>query len=82
MNNFFDKFRRYPELRTGIVNLKSGTAFQGVIWGRRGGWLVIRQAALLQERGVGAPKNENGHFPGVDGEVLVPMDEVDFVQVL
>jgi len=71
-----DRFRRYPELRTGIVNLRSGTAFRGVVWGRRGPWLVLRNCEVLSERG--APVKRSG----VDGEVAVLVSEVDFVQIV
>lgn len=73
--SIFDRFRPYPVLRTAIVNLASGTAFRGVIWRRRGPWLVLREAELLSDRG-------NPARGKVDGEVLVKLADVDFVQVV
>ncbi len=73
--SFFDRFRPYPTLKTGIVNLVSGTAFKGVIWRRRGPWLVLRQAELLSDRG-------NPASGKVDGEVLVALADIDFIQVV
>lgn len=73
--SFFDRFRPYPALKTGIVNLVSGTAFKGVIWRRRGPWLVLRQAELLSDRG-------NPASGKVDGEVLVALADIDFIQVV
>jgi hypothetical protein len=64
---------RWPCLEEGIVNLKSGTAFRGVIWQRRAGFLVLRNAVLLVKGQKGTP---------VDGEVLVAERDVEFVQVV
>lgn len=75
MSNFFDRFRRYPALRTSIINLRSGTVFRGVVWRRRGPWLVLRSAELLSDR-------DNPVNKKVDGEVLVQMSDIDFVQVV
>lgn len=72
--SLFDRFRPYLELKTVIVNLKSGTVFRAVVWGRRGPWLVLRNAELLQDRG-------NTAKQAVDGEVCVMMTDVDFIQV-
>jgi hypothetical protein len=68
-------FDRYPTLRRAIVNLKGDqTAFEGVVWGRRGGYLVLRDVRLLRSEGrkVDTP---------VDGEVAVPVANIEFVQV-
>jgi hypothetical protein len=67
--------RRYPVLRETIVNLKGGTVFRGVVWGRRGGYLVLRNARMLRADGQAAGV-------GVDGEVAVPEANVDFLQVV
>ena len=57
-----------------IVNAKGGTlAFRGVLWREEGLWLVLRNAEKL------GPNNE---VVPVDGEVLVAIGDVDFVQVL
>ncbi len=62
----------YPTLRQAIVNLKTGKSFRGVIWDRRGGFFVLRNAELLKGRGETVP---------VDGEVLVREADVEFVQL-
>jgi hypothetical protein len=66
-------FDRYPILRTAIVNLKSGTAFSGVIWQRRNGFLVLRNAKLLKPGGEAMP---------IDGEILIFVGDVEFMQVV
>lgn len=67
-------FRRYPVLREAIVNLKGGdTAFRGVMWEQRGGYLVLRNARLLKGKGEPMP---------VDGEVAIPAANVEFIQVV
>lgn len=55
-----------------IVNLVGDRAISGVLWCRRGGLIVLKQAEL--------------HEPGVepvpmDGDVVVERARVDFVQV-
>jgi len=71
--SFSDRFRAYPELRTVIVNLKSGTSFRGVVWARRGTWLVLKNAELLRD---GQPPTP------LDNETAVPVADVEFLQVL
>lgn len=66
-------FRPYPVLRQVIVNTKTGRSFRGVLWARKGGYLVLRNAEALQT---------DGKIVAVDGEALVPDSEVEFVQVL
>lgn len=66
-------WQRYPCLRQVIINTKTGHAFRGVLWRRRGGYLVLRQATMLRERGEVTP---------VDGELLVEAANVDFIQVV
>ena len=68
-------FRRYPELRRGIVNMKSGTVFRGVVYRKAGPFLVLRQAEMLSDR-------DNKMKPQVmEGEVLVKLADIDFVQI-
>lgn len=55
-----------------IVNAKTKKAFKGVIWEKRDPYVVMRDVAL----------HENGQWRGVDGEVIVHVDTIDFVQVL
>jgi len=62
----------YPVTRAGIVNLKNGTSFRGVIWQRKAGYLVLRNVKMLRPRGESIP---------VDGEVLVAESDVEFVQL-
>ncbi|HUW14444.1 MAG TPA: hypothetical protein VM537_32285 [Anaerolineae bacterium] len=66
-------FRRYPTLETVIVNCKSGESFRGVLWedGRR--YLRLRQVRMIAQGSQPVP---------VDGEVLVPRDNVSFIQVV
>jgi len=66
-------FRRYPTLRRVVVNTKTDRAFRGVLWRRRGGYLVLRNAELVKA---------GGETVRVDGEVMIDADNVDFVQVL
>lgn len=63
----------YPYRETVIVNLKSGKGFRGVLWQRTGGFLVLKSAQLLRSR----------ESPvAVDGDVLVPFADVEFMQVV
>jgi hypothetical protein len=68
-------FDRYPTLKKVIVNLKGADApaFRGVLWQRRGGFLVLRDAQMLRPR--------MGEVT-MDGEVLVPTANVEFMQVI
>lgn len=72
-----DLFRPYPVLKRGLVNLKSGTVFNALIFKQAGPYLVLRQAQLLQDRGAAV----KGATPA-DGEVLVDRREVDFIQLV
>lgn len=65
--------KRYPELRTVIVNTRTDRAFRGVLWERKGAFLVLRNAELLKGRGETAQ---------LDGEVVIPAENVDFIQVV
>ena len=66
-------FERYPELRSVVVNTRTDRAFRGVLWRRRRGYLVLRNAEMLKGRGETVP---------VDGEVVIPAENVDFIQVV
>ena len=63
----------YPCLREVIVNCKTASVFRGVLWKRRRGYLILRQATLLRP---------GGERVAVDGEVMVERANVDFLQVL
>lgn len=76
--SWLDRFRPYPELRTVIVNLKnSETVFRGVVWQRRGPFVILRNTTLL-----GDPRQAGKDATRVDGEVLVQLADIDFIQVL
>jgi len=68
-------FDRYPTLRRVIVNLRGADApaFRGVLWQRRGGYLVLRNVELLKARGEVVP---------LDGEVVIFQENVSFLQVI
>lgn len=55
-----------------VVNLTSGSAIDGVLWGDRGPLVVLRNANL---------HSEGGSAP-LDGEVIVERDRIAFVQVV
>lgn len=71
----FDRFRPYPVLKTVIINLKSGTAFKGVVYRLAGGFVVLRNVQMIENRGQKAQHD-------VDGEVIVSVTEVDFMQAV
>ncbi len=54
------------------VNLRDGDAFTGVLWARRGGLLVLRNATHYH----GPDKNS------VDGEVVIERSRVGWMQVV
>lgn len=56
-----------------VVNLKSGRALDGVLVGRDGPLLFLKNAVLLEE----------GSEPAtIDGEAVVQAVEIDFIQAL
>jgi len=70
------QFWRHPALLDAcIVNFKHerDTAMRGVLWDTRGGWLEFRDCALLVQ---GQPPTR------MDGEVIVPLANVAFLQRL
>ena len=66
-------FRRYPTLRRVIVNTKTDKAFRGVLWRKTHGIMVLRNAELLRE---------NGASLKIDGELVIEVNDIDFMQVL
>jgi len=66
-------FRRYPTLRRVIVNTKTDKAFRGLLWRKAHGIMVLRNAELLRD---------NGTSIKVDGEVVIEVNDIDFIQVL
>jgi hypothetical protein len=63
-----------PRLRRRcIVNLRgSDDSIEGVLWSRRGRWVLLKDARLLQADGTEHP---------ADGEILIDRDQVNFLQV-
>ena len=55
-----------------IVSMKTDKAFQGVIWKRCSDYLVLKNAIL----------HKAGSAIEVDGEVLIFIKDIDFVQVM
>lgn len=67
-------WRRHPALNHRVlVSLKTDKAVTGVLWARRGGFVVVKQAELLE------PKMEPATL---DGEVVVDVANIDFIQIL
>jgi hypothetical protein len=62
---------RYPIKQSVVVNTKTGRAFRGVLWSKRGPVLLLKNVTLI-EAGMTTP---------VDGDVVVERSNVDFVQV-
>ena len=65
-----------PRLRRRcIVNLRGDDAdsIEGVLWTRRGRWLVLKDARLMHRDDPPVP---------ADGEILVDRDNINFLQVL
>lgn len=73
---FSDRFLTYPSLKSVIVNLKSGTAFKAIYYRARGDFVILRNSELLQDRGTRVNSGK------VDGEILIRISEIDFIQVL
>jgi hypothetical protein len=57
-----------------VVNLQTGQAVRGVLWARRGRYLVLRDAELYE------PGNVRPN--AMDGEAIVDRDQVLLVQRL
>ena len=57
-----------------IVNFKSNpeVSLSGVLWASRGPWLILKQVTALRSDGKQSP---------VDGDAVVPRDDVQFIQV-
>lgn len=67
--------RAYRDLQasTIIVNLKTEKAFRGILWSmNKERLLVLRNAELLQ----------HGAETPVDGEVVIDVANIDFIQVV
>lgn len=68
-------FKKYPELKSVIINLTSGTVFRGVIYRISGKFYILRNCEILQDRG-------NAVNKVADGEIIILENEIDFIQVL
>ena len=66
-------FDNYLTLKQVIVNTRTDKAFRGLLWRKRRGYLVLRECELLKAKGETAP---------IDGEVVIPAFNVDFLQVI
>jgi hypothetical protein len=68
-------FRRYPTVgRRVLVNLFSGNAIEGVCTVRTRDYMIVR-AALVHEPGTDAT-------PRADGEILIDVSNIDYLQML
>jgi hypothetical protein len=65
-------FERYPELRQVIVTTKTDRSIRGLLWRRRRGYLVLKQAELLRAK---------AEPVAMDGDVVIEAANVDFLQV-
>lgn len=77
--SIIDKILRrasYLEFRQVIVNLKSGTSLKGIVWENRTPLIIIKDVALLSDRGQPSKQPTK-----VDGEVVVWTTDIDFIQV-
>lgn len=63
----------YPFVRRVIVTTKTDRTFRGLLWEQRRGFLVLREAEALKDRGAVVP---------VDGELVIERENVDFIQVI
>lgn len=63
----------YPTLRRVVVTTKTERTFRGVLWQRKGTYLILRSAELLKSKSEVVP---------LDGELLIEASNVDFVQVV
>jgi hypothetical protein len=55
-----------------IVNTTTGQAIDGIVWSADGEWVVLKSAKLLERAGP----------TPIDGEVVLDVRKVDFVQAI
>jgi hypothetical protein len=60
--------------RSVVVNLHSGDAVAGVLWDEQEPWLVLKQASAHEKGG--------GRSAPIDGEALVHVAQIEFIQAL
>ena len=65
-------WQKYPEKQNSIVNLKTNTSFRGIIWDIRGKFMVMKNVEMMTNDG---PK-------ALDGEVVIQLSDVEFIQVI
>lgn len=53
--------------------LRDEGAIDGILWNRRGPWIVLRDARLMRPNGEAVP---------TDGEVMIDRAQIAFIQVL
>ena len=62
----------YPITRRVLLKTKTADLFNGVLWDRRGAYLVLRDAVAVLP---------NGQRKPMEAEIAVPMANVDYLQV-
>ena len=55
------------------MNTKTDRAFRGILWRKTRGFLVLKNGELLKTKGEVTP---------IDGELVIPAANVDFIQVV
>jgi len=68
---WWSRGRRLAYRKRVLVNLRDGSAFDGVLWSRTGAYLVLRSAVVIEPGGEPTP---------VNGDVLVERERVAWVQ--
>ncbi len=63
----------YPVLQQVSVATKTGRIFRGVLWARRGAYLVLRNAELIKAK---------GEVVAMAGDLAIDASNIDFMQVL
>lgn len=76
ISSLLSRPKPYLELKQCILNLKSGTSFSGVVFRTEDKWLVVKGVTFLQDR-----NNKLTKGIKLDGEVLIQVNEIDFIQV-
>lgn len=66
-------FSRFPTKRKAVINTKSDKSFVGIIWERRRDYLILKDAQMLR------PREEAIQM---DGEVLIFVQDVEFMQLV
>ena len=64
-------YQRTLARRRVIVTLTTGRIFEGVVWAKRGPWVVLRDAHLI----------EGGRPVPIDGECVLDVSLIEFTQL-